>query len=454
MMEPQIQYVKTTDGVSIAYYSMGQGTPLVIMNLPTSHLQLEWQMSDVRQAYETAARLGTLVRYDHRGLGLSDRDVSDFSIDALLRDLQAVVDRLELKSFNLLAFGVSSPLAIAFAAGQPDRVSKLVLWPGYARLPDSSFQQADRLLVFADEDWEFTTESLIRLGMGWSDEMSGSAAATLREAITPQTLKEWFRQARAWDVSDLLPGITAPTLLIQEKADKQIGPHLARELATIIPDARVAILDGASRPERDAQAATAILPFLFDQLPAIREETVQLPSGTAIILFADIVDSTALTERLGDAGFREKARELDGVLRTIIRDNAGTPIEGKLLGDGVLAVFTSARQAIEAALACGKAGDEGGLPLHLGLHAGDVIRESDPDGRSNVYGGAVNIASRISGLSAPGEVLVSDTVRSLARTSADVTFEDRGEQSLKGVGESVRVWAVSPSPSHGEGAGG
>jgi class 3 adenylate cyclase len=105
-------------------------------------------------------------------------------------------------------------------------------------------------------------------------------------------------------------------------------------------------------------------------------------------------------------------------------------------------VFTSARQAIEAALACGRAGDESGHPLHLGLHAGDVIREEDPDGRSNVYGGAVNIASRISGLSAPGEVLVSDTVRGLARTSAGVSFEDRGKQALKGVGERLRVWAV------------
>jgi len=100
-------------------------------------------------------------------------------------------------------------------------------------------------------------------------------------------------------------------------------------------------------------------------------------------------------------------------------------------------VFTSARQAIEAALACGEAGDAAGLPLHLGLHAGDVIREEN-----NVYGGAVNIASRISGLSAPGEVLVSRTVADLARTSAGVSFEDRGEYTLKGVAERQRVFAV------------
>jgi class 3 adenylate cyclase len=166
-------------------------------------------------------------------------------------------------------------------------------------------------------------------------------------------------------------------------------------------------------------------------------ETREASSGTAIILFADIVDSTLLTERLGDSAFREKARDLDGALRTIIRDNGGTPIEGKLLGDGVLATFASASQAIRAALACGKAGEDGGLPLHLGLHAGDVIREDN-----NVFGGAVNVAARISGLSEAGEVLVSDIVRGLARTSAGVSFEDRGEQELKGVGEAVRVWAV------------
>src|SRR5207245_8966425 len=104
-------------------------------------------------------------------------------------------------------------------------------------------------------------------------------------------------------------------------------------------------------------------------------------------------------------------------------------------------VFTSARQAIEAALACAKAGEEASLPLHLGLHAGDVIREDN-----NVYGGAVNLASRISGLSAPGEVLVSDIVRGLARPSAGVPFEGRGEQALKGVEEPLRGWAVGKEP--------
>jgi adenylate cyclase len=182
-------------------------------------------------------------------------------------------------------------------------------------------------------------------------------------------------------------------------------------------------------------AASAIDEFLSEGEEA--EAKAELPEGMAVILFADIVESTALTERLGDAAFRAKARELDTSLRAVIRECAGTPVEGKVLGDGVLAVFTSARQAIECALRCNAASDSVDLRLHLGIHAGDVIREGN-----NVYGGAVNIAARIAGASAPGEVLVSDTVRGLARTSAGVAFDDKGEQSLKGIADPQRLFAV------------
>ena len=148
------------------------------------------------------------------------------------------------------------------------------------------------------------------------------------------------------------------------------------------------------------EAAMRIIEAFLDE-GAESKTDAELPSGTAIILFADIADSTGLTERLGDSAFRDKARGLDGTLRTVIREHSGTPVEGKLLGDGVLAVFTSARQAIECALRCGKAGE-----------------------------------------AAAGETLVSGTVRDLARTSAGVSFEDRGERELKGVGDPVRMFAV------------
>jgi class 3 adenylate cyclase len=158
---------------------------------------------------------------------------------------------------------------------------------------------------------------------------------------------------------------------------------------------------------------------------------------SAVILFTDIVDSTALTERLGDARFRDASRALDADLRAAIRDAGGAAIEGKLLGDGVLATFGSAAQAIDGARRCLALSAASELGLHIGLHAGDVIREE-----GNVFGGAVNIAARICGLSAPGEILVSDVVRGMARSSSGVAFHDRGEHEMKGVGEPVRVYAV------------
>jgi class 3 adenylate cyclase len=158
---------------------------------------------------------------------------------------------------------------------------------------------------------------------------------------------------------------------------------------------------------------------------------------TVVIVFADIVDSVPHTERLGDAAFRERARQLDGLLRTHVREHRGSTVDGKLVGDGVLAIFPSARSAIACALQCGALSASVELELHLGIHAGDVIRDGN-----NIYGGAVNIASRIGQATKAGEILVSETVRGLARTSAGVLFDDRGEYTLKGIDEPQRLYTV------------
>jgi class 3 adenylate cyclase len=435
-MEPPTQYAQTADGVSIAFSTLGEGTPFIFLPpIPFSFTAGHSEVPEWRAWNEQIARRGMLIRYDCRGAGLSDRDVTDYSLDAWLLDLEAVVSSLSLEQFVLFApNSLAVPVAIAYAARWPERVSHLILWQAYAHLAEQPEVQA--ILGLLDKDWELFTETLAHAAEGWSEpETARRAAALFRENHTPQGLKAAFAAARGTDVSALLPQVRSPTLVLHRRESRHdLGQ--SRKVASNIPHARLVVVEGSSGSWA-LQHPEAVLQAIDEFLGEGEDEPPELPSGTAIILFADIVDSTALTERLGDAAFRDKARDLDTALRGIIRDNTGTPIEGKLLGDGVLAVFTSARQAIEAALACGRAGNDGGLLLHLGLHAGDVIREDD-----NVYGGAVNIASRISGLSAPGEVLVSDTVRSLARTSAGVDFEDRGEQALKGVGEPVRVWAV------------
>ena len=163
-----------------------------------------------------------------------------------------------------------------------------------------------------------------------------------------------------------------------------------------------------------------------------------------VILFTDIVGSTALTEQLGDAAFHERSSALHAALRDVIGQERGRIAEGRVLGDGVMALFDTARAAIAAALKCRDVALSLALEVHVGIHAGDVIVEE-----RDVHGGAVNIAARICGTSAPSEVLASETVRGLARTSAGVTFEDHGEQSFKGVAEPVRVYAVKSSAVSG-----
>jgi len=441
----RIHYAKTSDGLNIAYCASGNGPPLVMLPpMPFNHCQLSLEFSEMQSWLERISRRLMIVHFDTRGSGLSDRDISGLSADSLFMDLEAVVDRLGFDNFAILSAPTSGWLAVMYAGRRPERVSKLVLWCTFTTLfPFVGTPMGIALESLRDHDWPSYTEMLAHFAFRFEwGEPAHRWAKYLRAATTPNAVAAYNNLFSSIDLPSLLPAVQCPALVLNRRDVGWPTIDDARTLAAGIKNAQMTLLPG-----------NTVAPYLGDTKSVIEaieqflgatpdgspnaEPSPSIPSGTAVILFADIADSTALTERLGDAAFRAKARDLDAALRTVIRDHAGTPIEGKLLGDGVLAVFTSARQAIEAALACGRAGSEGGLPLHLGLHAGDVIREDN-----NVYGGAVNIASRISGLSAPGEVLVSDIVRGLARTSAGVRFEDRGEQSLKGVVEPVRVWAV------------
>jgi len=436
-MEPRIQYAKTEDGVSIACTTIGEGMPLVYMpNHPWSNIQVAWQVPELRRNSERLAENRTLISYDGRGSGLSDREVSDHSLDAQLFDLEGVADHLGLERFALAGVFNSGPTAIAYAARNPNRLSHLILLNAYARGADFlAIPQLRSLLPLVETDWEMFTETAAHALMGWSaGEPARRVASYMRECTTPKVARADAAMRETLDVTELLAQVSTPTLVIQYRQMPFPNIDIARRMASRIPNARLAVLEGQLAAETETQTR-AIDEFLGEGDEAVAG--AKLPEGMAVILFADIVESTALTEQMGDAAFRAKARELDTLLRGIIRECSGTPVEGKLVGDGVLAVFTSARQAIECALRCNGAGESVGLQLHLGIHAGDVIREGN-----NVYGGAVNIAARIASASEPGDVLVSDTVRSLARTSAGVEFDDTGEHTLKGIEEPQRLFVV------------
>ena len=435
-MEPRIQYAQTADGVSIAFCVVGEGTSLLwVSPPPMCHVQLDWQtfFSHVSQPL---ARNHRFVWFDWQGTGLSDRDAIDFSMDAMVRNIEAVVARTGLKKFALSAHWAGVPIAVTYAAARPDRVSHLILadgWTKFSEVEGSAAAQAEKAL--RDKDWVIYTETLSKVLFGFQDqEFARQVGEYMRACVEPDAYRAAIAALEHYDVSALLPKVAAPTLVVQTQWSPWSPVQSGQRLAARIANSRFMVVEDPTL----AQMPALIDEFLSEGEEPAAKRAGALPEGMAVILFTDIVESTSLTEQLGDAEFRAKARELDTSLRSVIREAGGTPVEGKVLGDGVMAVFTSARQAIECALSCNAATEGTGLQLHLGIHAGDVIREEN-----NVYGGAVNIAARIAGASAAGELLVSDTVRSLARTSANVVFEDRGEHELKGVGEPQRLFAVT-----------
>jgi len=157
---------------------------------------------------------------------------------------------------------------------------------------------------------------------------------------------------------------------------------------------------------------------------------------TAVILFTDIVDSTALTERLGDAAYVAKAGEFERTLRRAVRECSGEDIVGVTLGDGVLAVFSSGTHAIECAARAHECARAAGFRLHIGIHAGDVLRTG-----SAVHGGAVNIAARMQASAPPGGVLVTAATYKFIAPLVEAT--DAGRLELKGKAEAVHGYQVT-----------
>ncbi len=441
-MEPQIRYVKSADGTTLAAATLGSGPPLLLLpSTPAVTIETWWTIGESRASLEGLAARFTVLLFDLRGAGLSDREAEDFSLDARVADIEAVFAGLASGPAFLVARSLGSPQAISLAARHPELVRRHALITPIARGRD--WHQTPRRRAIGElfaVDYELYWQCMALLVFG-AKEAALQYGLRAPKAVSADVMTRSFAQLRQHDATDALASIRCPTLVVGTRADDSpIALDVTRRVAAAIPGARFRINEGQFSDSQllvgsDANFE-AVVAFFDEELHA-PDDTSPLPEGMTVILFADVVDSTALTEGLGDAPFRERARNLDVAMRAAIRAAGGSTVEGKLVGDGVMAVFNSARQAIDGALRCRDEAVPSGLQLHLGVHAGDVIREKD-----NVFGGAVNIASRISALSAPGELLVSRTVADLARTSADVTFEDRGEHALKGVADPVRVFAV------------
>jgi len=246
-MERRIEYAKTADGVSIALWTLGKGKPLVYMvGGPWNHIEL-WEVPECRLWYERLAQKRTLVRYDVRGTGLSEREVADLSLDAHVLDLEAVVGHLGLDRFDLLAAAGAGPAAIAHAAHHPEKVSRLVLWCAWARgaYVESPRLKAWRTLI--DQDWRLMTDTCVQLALGWSGSDVGRLAAEhLRESATRDMAREALAAGDAVDVTALLPQVRAQTLVLHRRDISWLPVDIARGLASKIVNARLVVLNGES----------------------------------------------------------------------------------------------------------------------------------------------------------------------------------------------------------------
>lgn len=440
-MEPRIQYAKTSDGVNIAYWTMGEGPPLVLADGLFSHCQRELEFPERRAFIERLARTYTVIKYDQRGSGLSDRTVAELSAEACSRDIGAVIDRAGFE--RVAIFGsVGWLTAMDYAVSHPERVSHVIAWQPGRFVSNPAFELLVRL---ADIDWNLYTDALVLWTQGWAaGDMSPRLAKLFREATSAEAVKAWTVARAAYDLEGALKDYHTPTLFLFRPGARLFSEDTVRWIASVIPHAETTFLDGDTYtwylPEPES-VARAIEGFTFPERRASPSDT-----STGIfrtIMFTDIEESTSLTQRLGDAAAQEMLRRHNAIIRKAVTDRQGTEI--KHTGDGIMASFPAASGAVNAAIEIQRAfaeqTDDSPVKVRIGINAGEPVAEKHPDGHGDLFGTSVIMASRIAALAEGGEILVSDVVRQLV-AGKRFMFSDRGEQALRGFEDPVRVFEV------------
>lgn len=454
-MEPQIQYAKAEDGVSIAYFTMGEGVPFVVMPLPFSHMELEWRLPDNRGIfYQRLADQLKVVRYDNRGSGSSQRDVTNLSLASYTLDLEAVVDQLGLEEVVLFVPMSGIATALDYAVRFPRKVSRLILW--CTTVSSSELLETPMfrgMMALLEHDWDLFTETMAQLVYGFSGgEPARRFAETLRESVSYDAAKATIGTLE-YDVSELLPRVACPTLVMHRREMAAPSPESAKIIAASIPGARLALVDGGSMlPYVDD--LDGVLRSIFEFLELQPPEVAKSPAtaergGIVTVLFTDVVGSTEMTERLGDDKAQDLLRTHDTIVRKALGEHGGTEV--KHTGDGIMASFSSAVRAVNGALDIQRAvsaaahGDlESPLRIRVGLNAGEPIVEGN-----DLFGTAVQLAARLCDEAEPNQILVSDVVQQLA-AGKGIAFKDKGEVTLKGFGNPVRVYEVRRSEGRDE----
>lgn len=266
MRGQRITYARSRDGVTLAVTSSGSGPTLVeVPWVPFSNFQVGRSNALLQAFHSELGRRLRLVQYDGRGTGRSQRDVSDLSLDALVADLEAVVHLTGAGRVSLLGQYTSVPHALAYAARHAERVDRVALFAGSARAwYGMSASETQALLSLIEKDWNLFAESAAHRWMGWSAGEAGRAVAeSLRDAVSPHIARATLQAASATDVSEELPCVDAPVLVLHRAGMSQIPIDVPRQLASALPRGRLVVLPG-EQPALFVEQPEAVARMLAD----------------------------------------------------------------------------------------------------------------------------------------------------------------------------------------------
>jgi class 3 adenylate cyclase len=447
-MDPAARARYTMSGdVTLAYKTRGVGPPDLLMgSIGTISFESVEDEPALARFERRLASFGRLIRYDVRGVGLSDRGSASnpATIEEMVGDAIAILDTVESKRAAVLGAYLRSPLAISLAGAHPERISHLVLIDGFARaFTDDDFPYG------VSSDWgrehgfagdQFDPDALEQgidvLGImapsmagdpsfrSWWDRAGNLGA-------TPAMAEALFNAAMTADVRHLLPEIRVPTLVI-ERPDAGVGIPQGEYLAEQIPGAQLLQLPGRDMLHWVGESA-AMLDAIEEFVTGVRGG-VGVERVLATLLFTDIVGSTDRAAQLGDAQWRDLLDRHDQIVRNQIQRFRGREVN--TTGDGFVATFDSPGRAIECALAIGAALGHSGIGTRAGVHTGEVEVRGD-----DIAGMAVHIGARVAARAGAGEVMVSSTVRDLLAGSR-FEFRSCGEHELKGVSGTWTLYTV------------
>jgi pimeloyl-ACP methyl ester carboxylesterase/DNA-binding CsgD family transcriptional regulator len=307
----EIRFCEAAPGVRVAYATVGHGPALVVPAAWIGHLELMWRDPAVRAFYAPFAAYRTVVCYDKPSCGLSDEWPGQQTLDTDLTVLQAIVDHLELEHLDLLGISVGAPVSLAFAARQPARVRRLVVYGGYAdgRLIASAEVRA-AMLDLVRAHWGLGSDVLANIFLpDGSTTMKAQFAELQRGSASAEVACQLLAQCYETRVDDVLDHISTPTLVLHREADRAIPYRLGRDLAVRIAGARLVSLAGRSHFPQAGDAASvvrAILEFLGEAanqpLPAAsgrKSNPLTTRQSQVAALIADGLTNRQIAERLG-----------------------------------------------------------------------------------------------------------------------------------------------------------